>query len=167
MNDIYNGFFYNNTVSDFTIVHELWPRFSTRSPVNFNSISPPQPCILAGVDAQHRGVLQQLSNKSDLTRADFENVIDHPLMNITKGPDYSVAHEFVNSMQGDMDFDHCPTSFSFIDQIVTSCIGLLVQGPWFSYAHIEDGGGASYALLHTGFKIWCATTNSSFRLLEH
>ena len=50
---------------------------------------------------------------------------------------------------------------------MTSCIGLLIQGPWFSYAHIEVGGGASYALLHTGIKIWCSTTtNRSSRLLE-
>ena len=40
MNDIYNNFNANNTVSDFTIIHELWPRFSTISPVNFNSIPP-------------------------------------------------------------------------------------------------------------------------------
>ena len=49
----------------------------------------------------------------------------------------SITREFINSMQGDMDFVDCIFSFSFIDQIVTSCIDLLVQGPWFSYAHIE------------------------------
>ena len=50
---------------------------------------------------------------------------------------------------------------------MTSCRGLLIQGPRFSYVHIEVGGGASYALLHTGIKIWCfTTTNSSSRLLE-
>ena len=167
MNDIYNGFNATNNVSDFTVIHELWPRFSTISPVNFNSISPPQPCILAGVNAQPRGVLKQFSDKPDLTWADFENISDYPLINITKGPEYSVTREFINFMQGDMDFADCLTSFSFKDQTVTSCVGLLVQGPWFSYAHIEVGGGASYALLHTGIKIWCTTTtNSSSRLLE-
>ena len=40
-----------------------------------------------------------------------------------------------------MDLVNCITSFSFVDQIVTSSIGLLIQGPWFSYAHIEVGGG--------------------------
>ena len=40
MNDTDNGFINNDIVSDFTIIHELWPRFSTISPVNFNSISP-------------------------------------------------------------------------------------------------------------------------------
>ena len=165
MNDLYNGF--NDTVSDFTIFHEFWPRFSTISPVYFNSISLPQPCILAGVNAQPRGVLKRLSDKIDLTWIDFENVPDHPLINITKGPEYSVTREFINSMQGDMDFANCLTSFSFTNQIVTSCLGLFVLGPWFSYAHIEVGGGAAYALLHTGIKIWCATTtNSSSRQLE-
>ena len=66
-----------------------------------------------------------------------------------------------------MVFANCLTSFSFIDRIVTSCIGLLAQGHWFLFAHIEVGGGASYALLHRGIKIWRATTtNSSSRLLE-
>ena len=46
-------------------------------------------------------------------------------------------------------------------------MSLLVQGSWFSYAHIEVGGGASYALLHTGINIWCTTTTNSFsRLIE-
>ena len=125
MNDIYNTFNANNTLSDFTIIHELWPRFSTISPVIFNSISPPQPCILAGVNVQPRGILKQLSDKPDLVWADFENIPNYPLINITKGPEYSVTREFINSMQGDMDFANCLTSFSFLDQIVTSCIGLL------------------------------------------
>ena len=113
------------------------------------------------MNAQPKGVLKQLSDKSDLTWVDFENGIDHPLMNITKGPDCSVTREFVNSMQVDTDFANCLTSFSIIDQIVTSCIGSLVQGPWFLCAHIEVGGGTSYALLHTEIKIWCPTTTNS------
>ena len=142
----------------------VFPLFPLLTLVQF---LPPQPYILSGVNAQPRSVLKQLSDKSDLTWADFENDPDHPLINITKGPDYSVTREFINSMQGDMDFANCLTSFSFPDQIVTSSVGLLVHGSWFSYAHIEVGGGASYALLHTGIKIWCATTtNSSSRLLE-
>ena len=119
------------------------------------------------MNAPPRGVLKLLSDKYDLTWADFENLPDHLLINIRKGPDYSVTREFINSMQGDMDFANFLKSVSFTDQIVISCVGLLVQGPWFSYAHIEVGGGASYALLHTGNEIWCATTtNSSSRLLE-
>ena len=70
-------------------------------------------------------------------------------------------------MQGDIDLSSCLNSFSFADQIVTSCVGLLINGLRFSYAQIEVGGGAFYALLHTGLKFWCtATSNSSSRLLD-
>ena len=48
----------------------------------------------------------------------------------------------------------------FLDQIVTSCIGLLINGPWFTYAHTEISGRDSFALLNKGVKIWC-TSNSS------
>ena len=40
-------------------------------------------------------------------------------------------------------------------------MGLLIKGPWFTYAHTEIGGGASIALLNTGFKIWCSSTSST------
>ena len=40
-------------------------------------------------------------------------------------------------------------------------MGLLIKGPWFTYAHTEIGGGASFALLNTGVKIWCASTSST------
>ena len=164
-------FFYsfsiNLSTSDFAVIQKLWPRSPTLNNINFDSISPPQPCILAGVDVQSRGVLKQLSDKSDLIWSDFENIPSHKLINITKKPDYSVKREFIKSMQGDMDFSNSLNSFSFADQIVTSCVGLLINAPWFSYAHIEVGGGASYALLHTGLKFWCtATSNSSWRLIE-
>ena len=121
MNDSFTGFINNNKVSDSTIIHELWPRFPTISSVNFNSISPPQPCILAGVNTKPRGVLKQFSDQSNLTWADLENIPDHPLFNITAGPKSSVTRECINSMQGDMDFVNCITFFSFVDQIVTSC----------------------------------------------
>ena len=70
--------------------------------MTFDSISPPQPCILAGVNTHPRGTLKQFSDKSDLTWANLVNISDHPLINITKGSDYSVTREFINSMQGDM-----------------------------------------------------------------
>ena len=163
MSDIYTGFINNDNVSDFTLIHELWPRFPTISPANFNSISPSQSCSFAGVNTEPRGILKQNSDQPILIWTDF----GPPLINITKRPEYSVTREFINSMHGDMDFVNCITSLSIVDQIVTSRIRLLIQGPWFSYAHIEVGGGASYALLHTGIKIWCSTTTyRSSRLLE-
>ena len=36
---------------------------------------------------------------------------DFPLINITKGPEYSVTRDFTKSMQGDIDFADCLTSF--------------------------------------------------------
>ena len=40
-----------------------------------------------------RGELKQLSDKLDLTWTDFENIPSHLLINIAKGPDYSVTRE--------------------------------------------------------------------------
>ena len=37
----------------------------------------------------------------------------------------------------------------------------LTNGPWFTYAYTEIGGGASFALLNKGIKIWCASTSST------
>ena len=46
-------------------------------------------------------------------------------------------------------------------------MGLVINGPWFTYAHTEIGGGASFALLNKGVKIWCASSSSSgTRLFE-
>ena len=42
-----------------------------------------------------------------------------------------------------------------------------MNGPWFTYAHTEVGGGASFALLNKGVKIWCTSSSSSgTRLFE-
>ena len=59
-----------------------------------------------------------------------------------------------------MDFCPCLYPFCFDDQVVTSCMGFLKEGPWFTYAHTDTGGGASFALLNKGIKIWCASTSS-------
>ena len=40
-------------------------------------------------------------------------------------------------------------------------MGLVIKGPWFTYAHKEFSGGASFALLNTGIKVWCASTSST------
>ena len=60
-----------------------------------------------------------------------------------------------------MDFSHCLSPYCFIDQVVTSCMGLLIERPWFSSAHTEICGGASFAVLNKGIKIWCASTSST------
>ena len=40
-------------------------------------------------------------------------------------------------------------------------MGLIIKGPWFTFTHTEVGGGASFALLNKGIKIWCASTSST------
>ena len=59
-----------------------------------------------------------------------------------------------------MDFNHCVSLYCFVDQVVTRCMGLLIKGPWFTFAHGEIGGGAFFALLKKGIKTWCAATSS-------
>ena len=60
-----------------------------------------------------------------------------------------------------MDFCHCSSPYCFIGQVITSCMGFLIKGPWFTFAHTEIGGGASFASLNKGVKIWCASTPST------
>ena len=89
-----------------------------------------------------------------------------PLTNITKGNQYAVTRIFANSIQADIDFRHYLSPFCFNDQVVTSCMGLLMKP--FTFAQTEIGGGASFALLNKGIKIWCASTSStSTWLFEH
>ena len=103
----------------------------------------------------------------NLTWEHVNKIPSRPLTNITKGPQYAVTRNFVNSLQADMNFSYCLSPYCFIDQLVTSCMGLLINGPWFTYAHTEIGGGASFGLLNRGIKIWCASTSSfGTRLFE-
>ena len=76
ISDIYTGFINNDNVSDFTLIHELWPRFPTISPANFNSYSSSQPSILAGVNTEPRGILKQISDQPNLTWTDLESISD-------------------------------------------------------------------------------------------
>ena len=60
-----------------------------------------------------------------------------------------------------MNLSHCLFPYSFFDQVVTSCMGLLIKGPWFTFAHTQIGSGASFALLNKGIKISCASISST------
>ena len=150
-----------------SLINEKWPRFDIISNVNFSVNSPLVPCILSGVNVKPKGVLKLYCDHPNLTWNHVNNIPSRPLTGITKGPQYAVTRQFVNSIQADMNFDHCLTPYCFLDQIVTSCMGLLINGPWFIYAHTEIGGGASFALLNKRVKIWCASSSSSgTRLFE-
>ena len=40
-------------------------------------------------------------------------------------------------------------------------MGLIIKCPCFTFAHTEIGGGASFALLNKGIRIWCASISST------
>ena len=112
-------------------------------------------------------VIKLFCDHRNLTWDHVNNIPSRPLTSITKGPQYAVTRQFANSIQAKKNFNHGIFPYCFIDQKVTSCMGLLLNGLWFNYAHTETGGGASSALLNQGVKIWCASTSSSgTRLFE-
>ena len=106
-------------------------------------------------------VLKLICDHPNSTSEQVINITSRPLSNITKGPQYAVTGNFTKSIQADMHFSHCLSPHSFIDQVITSCMGLLLKGPWFTFAHTEIGGGASFASMNKGIKIWCASTSST------
>ena len=144
-----------------SLINENWPLFNIISDVIFTVNSPLVPCILSGVNVKPTGVLKVFCDHPNLTWNHLTNIPSRPLTGITKGPEYAVTRSFVNSIQADMNFSRCLTPFCFVDQIVTICMGLLIKGPWFTYTHTEISGGASFALLNTGIKIWCASASST------
>ena len=142
-----------------SLINENWPRFNVVSDVNFTVNSPLVPCILSGVNVKPTGVLKVFCDRPNITWNHVTNIPSRPSTGITKGPESAVTRSFVNSIQADMNFRHCLSPYCFRDQIVTSCMGWLIKGPWFTYVHTEICGGASFALLNTGIKIWCAPTS--------
>ena len=160
MESIFGAAPINPVNNEDSLNNENWPRFNVISDVNFTVNSPLVPCILSGVNVKPTGVLKLLCDYPNLTWNLLTNLPSRPLTGFTKGPEYAVTRSFVNSIQADMNFSHCLSPYCFRDQIVTSCMGLLIKGPWFSYAHTEFGGGASFALLNKRIKIWFASTSS-------
>ena len=120
---------------------------------NFTVNTPLVPCIVSSVNVKPTCVLKLFCDHPNVTWEHVNNIPSRPLSNIIKGPQYAVTRNFTNSIQANMDFSHCLSPYCFIDQIITSCMGLLIKGPWFTFAHTEIGGGASFALLNTGTKI--------------
>ena len=152
----------NNPVNvEPSIINENWPRFNIISDVNFTVNSPLVPCILSSVDVRPTGVTKLFCDHPNLTWDHVNNIPSRRLTNITKGPQYAVTRNFVNSLQAHMNFSHCLSPYCFLNQIVTSYIGLLIKRHWFTFAHTEIGGGASFAFLNKGIKIWCASTSST------
>ena len=139
-------------IEDF-LINENWPRFDIIFDVNFTVNAPLVPCILSNAVVEPTGVSKLFCDHPNLTWDHVNNIPSRPLTGIAKGPQYAVTRQFVNSIQTDMNFSYCLSPYCFLDQIVTSCMGILINGPWFTYAHTEMGGGASFALLNKGIKI--------------
>ena len=110
-----------------SVINENWPRFITFSDVNFTVNSPLVPCILSGVNVKPKVVLKLFCDHPNLTWNHVNNIPSRPLTGITKGPQYVVTRSFIYSIQADMKFSHCLSPYCFLDQIVTSCIGLLIK----------------------------------------
>ena len=144
-----------------SVFKENWPCFKKISDVNFTVNSPLVLCILPGVSVKPKGVLELFCEYPNLTWHHVNFIPSRPLTGITTGPQYAVPRSFVNSIQADLNFSHCLSPYCFLNQIVISCMGLLMNGEWFTYPHTEVGGGASFALLNRGIKIWCASTSST------
>ena len=138
-----------------------WPRFNIISDGIFTVNSLLVPCILTSVNVNPTGVLKMFFHHPNLTWDHVNNIFSRPLINVTKDPQNAVSSNFANSIRTNMDFHYCISLDSFIDQLVTSWMGFLIQGPWFTSAHTEIGGGASFALLNKGMKIWWASTSST------
>ena len=146
---------------DLSIINENWPRFNIFSDGTSIVNSPLVPCILSGVNIKPKCVMKLFCDRPNLTWNHVYYIPSRPLTGITKGPQYAATRSFVNSIQADMNFSHCLSTYCFPYQIVTSGMGLLIKGLWFTYAHTEIGGGASFALLNIGVKFWCASTSST------
>ena len=144
-----------------SIINENWPRSKIISDVIFNVNPPFVPCTLFIVNVKPMGVLKMFCDHLNLIWDHVNNIPSRPFTKITKGPQYAATRNFAKSIQADMDFNHCSSSYCFIDHVITSCMGLRIRGPWFIFAHTVIGGGASFALLNKGIKVWCASTSST------
>ena len=136
---------------------ENWPHFI----VKFTVISTLVPCILSSVKLKPTIVIKLFCDHPILTWQHVNDIPSRPLTHITKGPQNAVTSKFAKSIEADMDFHHCLSPYCFDNQVVTSCMGLLIKGPWFIFANTEIGGCASFALLNKGIEIWCACTSSN------
>ena len=115
-----------------SLINEKWPRFNVISDDNFTVNFPLVPCILSGVNVKPTAVLKVFCDYPNLTWNHLTNIPSLPLTSITNGPEYAVTRSFIDSVQAVINFSHCLSPYCFRDQIVTSCMGLLIKGPWFT-----------------------------------
>ena len=143
-----------------SLINKTWPCFSKFFNVNSSINSAFVPCILSNVNVQPTSLLKQFCDNPDLTWEQINQIPSRLLASITKGPECAVTRNFTNSVQADIGFRYCLSPYCSSDQVGTSCMGLIIKGPWFTFAHLEIGSGASLALLNKAIKLWCTSTSS-------
>ena len=94
--------------------NENWPCFNTISDVNFTVTSRLVPCILSSVDVKPTDVIKLFCDHPNLVWDHVKFIPSRPLTNITKGPQYAVTRNFVNSFPTDMNISHCQHSLVFV-----------------------------------------------------
>ena len=152
----------NNSVNiEDSLINENWPRFSSISNVNFDVNSRPVPRFLFNVNVKPTSVIKFFCDHQQPTWEHVNNIPPRPMTSITKGPEHAVTRNFTNSVQADMNFHCCLSPYCFSDHVNASGMGILIKGPWFTFAHTEMGGSASIVLLNKGIKNWCASTSST------
>ena len=82
---------------------------------------------LQGRERGPTGFLKAIFDHPILTWDLVKNIPSRPLTNISKGPQYAVTRIFVNSIQADMNLSHCLSPYCFIDQVMTSCMRLVIK----------------------------------------
>ena len=155
---IFNPVLFNSFKFKYLINNENLTRFDNISVVIFTADSPLVPCILSSFNVEPTGVEKLFCVDSNLTWEHSINVTSRPVNSNTKGPEDAATRNFPNSIQADMDFSHCLSPSCYIDQVFTKCLSILTKGPWFTFALIEIGGGASSASLNKGIENWCDST---------
>ena len=101
------------------------------------------------------------SDRSYWTWKHVNETLLRTLTNNTERSEYAISRDFPDLLRTAVDFRYCLSSHCFKDQVVTGCMGLLIKGLWFTFAHTEIGSGVSFALFNRGINFWCAFTSST------
>ena len=123
------------------------PRFKKTGDVNFSKKSFPLASVLPLVDVNQRDVIDLFRDLSHLTLGHLSSFSSSPLMNVTKGPEYAVTRNFLDFTRADIEFRHCLSTYCLNDQVVASCLVLILKGPWYTFAHTEIDSGVFFVIM--------------------
>ena len=107
MESIFGPVPFNPVNIESSVINENWPGFNIISDANFTVNSPLVPCILSSKNVEPTGVSKMFCDHLNLTWNHVNDTHLRPLTGITEGPQYAVTRNFVNSIQADMNFNHC------------------------------------------------------------